>query len=139
MAKVSWQFGPSSFYVKVSAHDGTESEISGDKGVDEMNISFSVPPPDTNGTTSRSAVPSTSHLPSSSHGPFNPNAQPIQISVTPVVPGSVVFNVAPLDIGANFSLASDDGFVDAWWRVSREGLKGKGKGRGLGKSTELCT
>ena len=135
MAKVQWQFGPSSFYVKVSAQDGTESEISGDKGVDEMNISFTTPAPVTTGTTGASAT--TTHLPASSHAPFNPNAQTTPIITTPLVPGSVVFNVAPIDIGASFSFADDDGFVDAWWTVSRDGMKGKGKGKGLGKSTTV--
>ena len=95
------------------------------------------PAPVTTGTTGTGATPTTTHLPASSHAPFNPNVQPTPIIATPLVPGSVVFNVAPIDIGASFSFANDDGFVDAWWTVSRDGLKGKGKGKGLGKSTTV--
>ena len=136
MAKVQWQFGPSSFYVKVSAQDGTDSEISGDKGVDEMNISFMTAAPITTGSASTSATPAAATtLPANAHAPLNPNATPI--ITTPLVPGSVIFNVAPIEITASFCFAEDDGFVDAWWHVSREGLRGKGTGKGLGKSTTV--
>ena len=122
MATVKWDFGPSSFYVKVSAQDGTASEISGDKGVDEMHITFSTPAPVTTGAASTGAAAPSITTP---------------IITTPLVPGSVIFDVAPIDIGASFSFAEDEGYVDSYWTVSRDGLRGKGKGKGLGKSTTV--
>ena len=143
MANVQWQFGPPSFYVKVSAQNGTDNEISGDRAVDEMNISFMTAAPitsgsasTTGGSASTSATPAAvTALPANAHAPLNPNATPI--ITTPLVPGTVIFNVLPIEITASFCFAEDDGFVDAWWHVSREGLRGKGTGKGLGKSTTV--
>ena len=133
MATVSWQFGPSSFYVKVSAQDGTSSELSGDKGVDEMSLSFMTTPPPV--ATSFMTTPHVATGAASTGAP--PPLITTPIITAPLVPGSVIFDVAPIDISASFSFAEDDGYVDAYWTVSRDGLRGKGAGKGLGKSTPV--
>ena len=133
MATVSWQFGPSSFYVKVSAQDGTSSELSGDKGVDEMSLSFMTSPPPV-----ATSFMTTLHV---ATGAASTGAPPPLITTpiitAPLVPGTVIIDVAPVDITASFSFAADDGFIDAYWTVSRDGLRGKGAGKGLGKSTTV--
>ena len=128
MATVTWQFSSTNFHLKVRASDGTESEVYGDKGVDEMHLSFS-PVQGAATTTATTTAAASTGAASSAQVAYTP------MDVTAEVPGTTHVNVEPVDITAYMSFANEDGFVDAWWRASRDGLKGKGKGKGVGKTT----
>ena len=108
MATVTWAFGPSEFAVGVTSHGAIgESEVNGDLPATGLNISFR-----------RMNV-----------------GGPIPITTTTDSQGNTTrVAVSPLAIRAVISLA-DDGHIDANWIVTRDGVTGKGTGKGLGKNT----
>ena len=108
MATVTWAFGPSGFAVGVTSHGAHgESEVNGDMPATGLNISF-------RRVTVGAPIPITS-------------TKDAQGNTTRVV-------VSPLAVRAVISLA-DDGHIDANWVVTRDGVTGKGTGKGLGKNT----
>ena len=108
MATVTWSFGPSGFVVGVTSHGAIgESEVNGDMPATGLNISFR-----------RMNV-----------------GGPIPITTTTDSQGNTTrVAVSPLAIRAVISLA-DDGHIDANWIVTRDGVTGKGTGKGIGKNT----
>ena len=107
MATVSWAFGPSGFMVGVTSHGANgESEVNGDLPTTGLNISFR-----------------------------RINGVPISSTVTTDLQGNTTrVDVCPLAVRAVVSFV-DDGHLDANWIVTRDGVTGKGTGKGLGKNT----
>ena len=108
MATVIWSFGPSGFAVGVTSRGANgESEVNGDMPATGLNICFR-----------RLNV-----------------GGPIQSTTTTDSQGNTTrVVVSPLAVRAVISLA-DDGHIDANWVVDRNGVSGKGIGKGLGKNT----
>ena len=108
MATVTWSFGPSGFAVGVTSLGANgESEVNGDMPATGLNISFRR---------------------------VNVGA-PVLAEIRTDAQGNITRTVvSPLAIRAVISLA-DDGHIDANWVVDRNGVTGKGTGKGLGKNT----
>ena len=108
MATVTWSFGPGGFVVGITAHESAgESEINGDLPAVGLNLSFR-----------RLNV-----------------GQPIPTTrVTDALGNATLVSVSPLAIRAVITLA-DEGHIDANWVVTRDGITGKGTGKGIGKRT----
>ena len=108
MATVSWAFGPSGFMVGVTSHGANgESEVNGDLPTTGLTISFS---------RVNSGGPIPAAIATDSQG------NTTRVEVCPLAVRAVV----------NFA---DDGHLDANWIVTRDGLTGKGTGKGIGKNT----
>ena len=107
MASVSWVLGSGGFRVQVAALGCTnESELNGDLPTSDITLSFSR----LNGGLIASAISSgTWHC-------------------------TTTVDVCPIAVRAVVSFV-DDGHLDANWIVTRDGITGKGTGKGLGKNT----
>ena len=108
MATVSWVFGANGFRVQVASLGfGNESELNGDLPTTGVTISFSR---------------------------LN-NGGPVPSAIATDSQGNTTrVEVCPLAVRAVVSFV-DDGHLDANWIVTRDGVTGKGTGKGLGKNT----
>ena len=115
MANVDWSFGPGGCEIKVTARDGTQSVVESDMPVSDVTMSF-------NGTLGGNHAVGWQPVP---HAP--PPVQAMQmLSQTTVV------TILPVQVDAFINFA-DEGTIAAQWTVSRDGIRGKGRGKGLGK------
>ena len=107
MATVSWVFGSGGFRVQVAAHGcQQETELNGDLPTSDITLSFTR-------LNNGGLVPSTTTI--------DPSGNTTTVAISPIAVRAVV----------NFA---DEGHLDAHWIVTRDGVTGKGSGKGIGKT-----
>ena len=106
MATVSWMFRANGFRVQVaSLGNVNKSKLNGDLPTSDITISFSR----LNGGVLASITSGTRH-------------------------GTTTVDVCPIGVPAVVSFEGD-GHLDANWIVTRDSVSGKGRGKGIGKTT----
>ena len=112
---VDWSFGPGGCNIKVTARDGTQSVVASDMPVQDVSMTF-------NSTVWRNQAVGGQ--------PQDPAPAPVpemqQISQT------MAIVVLPVEVDA-FVNFQDEGTISAQWTVSSAGIRGKGRGKGIGK------
>ena len=135
MSRIDWSFGPTGFFVQVTAPNGMESTISGDTPTDDITIRvFSrIPQPVVNPTTAIVAATAAASAATSAAV----STSPAVADTTTASPTGTLVVHSPVEFRANFTFG-DDGTMEASWQTSLSGgVVGKGSGKGMGKNTTL--
>ena len=114
MAGIQWAFGRHGVSVTVTNVDGEMSNFSSDQAVTEFTIAV-----DPVGESTRA-----------------PELIAAQQQVLQLSAGEIVLTIVPIQVRTSISFA-DEGMVDLTYVVEKDQITGKGRGKGIGKRTEM--
>ena len=115
MANVVWSFGPGGCEIKVTARDGTQSVVESDMRVQDMTMTF-------NSTLGGNHAVGWQQV----------DPAPAPVPALQQITQTLTFSILPVQVDAVINFA-DEGTIAAQWTVSSDGIRGKGRGKGLGK------